>query len=296
MVGDSSLKSVKTKWLLLCILLILGDFSLISNSYASNDEISVGVFPRRNASLSHKLYKPMMKYLSGKLGRPVKLITPKNFKMFWKGVKNKKYDVVHFNQYHYVVSHKKLGYDVILKNEEFGKSTIAGTVVVRKDSGINSATDLKNRTVVFGGGPKAMQSYIVARYLLEKNGLVHGSYKEKFSSIPPHAIYAAYRHQAAAAGSGDLVFNQPVIKEHVKVNELKFLYKGPELAHLPWAVKDDMPVQLRNQIQSLLAGLKMDEEGRNLLSNAAMTGFVRAEDKDYNEHRNIIHAVFGEQY
>ncbi len=273
--------------------LCFSDFFVIQQVYAKEKALIVGVFPRRNATVTHKLFKPMIKYLSAKLGREVRLVTTKNFKTFWQGVKAKKYDVVHYNQYHYIISHNKWGYRVILKNEEFGLDKIAGSIVVRKDSGLKSIKDLKGKKIVFGGGPKAMQSYIYATYLLLKGGLSKGDYTEAFSKNPPNAIFSAYYKQSAAAGSGDLVLRLPVVSKHINTNEMFYLARGEAFAHLPWAVRGDVKPELANKIQSILSGLKKSAEGKVILKKAKLTSLNIAHDKEFDPHRKIVKAVFG---
>jgi len=291
-------KQAITKNIFLCViaLLLCSSYSQLIYAYSAEDPLVIGIFPRRNAIKTIQLFKPLEIYLSKKLKRKVILQTSKNFATFWQGVKNKRYDLVHFNQYHYLVSHKKFGYDVILKNIEFGEATITGSIIVRKDSGINTVKDLKGKSIVFGGGPKAMQSYIYARYLLETNGLTTDDYKVTFAKNPPNAIIATAFKQADAAGSGEKVLRLGVVKKQVDIGELKYLIQGKQLAHLPWAVDSDMPDSLKFKIQSILINLNNTSEGKKILKSAKLDGLERAGDLEYNPHRKIVEYVLKEKY
>ena len=168
--------------------LAIGLITLLTSSAAVAD-LTMGVFPRRPVAKTYKSFKPLAEKLSKALGEPVKLVVAKNFKEFWKGAQSGKYDIVHYNQYHYLLSHKAKGYKVIDVNEEFGSDRIAGSIIVRKDSGINAINDLKGKTILFGGGKKAMGSYIAPTSILIKAGLVAGKdYTVKFSKNPPEKI------------------------------------------------------------------------------------------------------------
>lgn len=140
-------------------------------SVAADDDFVVGVFPRRNYTTTIKMFTPLASHLSRKIGRKVVVKTARDFKTFWVGVTENRYDLVHFNQYHYVKSKKYFGYRVIVKNEEFGKSTISGALVTRIDSDFKFVSDLKGRTIIFGGGRGAMMSYVVPTALLRRAGL-----------------------------------------------------------------------------------------------------------------------------
>jgi len=116
---------------------------------AADDPLIMGVFPRLKAGETTTRYAPMANYLGKQLGRQVKLVTSKDFESFWQGVVEQRYDIVHYNQYHYIRSAKT--YQVVAHIEELGKSTIAGVIYARKESGFTKLAQLRGRTVIFGG-------------------------------------------------------------------------------------------------------------------------------------------------
>ena len=251
----------------------------------------MGVFPRRNAAETTRLFKPMADYLGEQLGRKVNLVTAKDFESFWLGVTERRYDVVHYNQYHYIRSAQN--YEVVAHIEEFGKSTIAGVLYVRKDSGITALAQLRGRTVLFGGGEDAMISYITNRYLLLQAGLKKDDFKSLFAVNPPNSVLALHRRQSDAAGAGDGVLDLPLVRKAINTDELIALAVSAPLLQLPMAVKRTMPAKLRASIQSILVNLKNSEAGMQVLNSAVMTGMGKAEDKDYDPHRKIVRAVVG---
>jgi len=258
---------------------------------AAEDPLIMGVFPRRNSAETAKLFTPMAEYLGERLGRKVTLVTSKNFDSFSKAVTEQRYDIVHYNQYHYIRSAQT--YQVIAHIEEFGKSTIAGALYVRKDSGITDLAQLRGRTVMFGGGEDAMISYIASRYLFLQAGLRKDAFKSLFAVNPPNAILALNRRQSDAAGAGDGVLELPEVRNAINTDELTALAVSAPLLQLPVAVKRDLPAKLRASIQSILVDLKNSEAGRQVLKSAIMTGMGKAGDRDYDPHREMAAAVFG---
>lgn len=260
------------------------------------DPLRIGIFPRRTAAVTERMFAPLADYLSRQLGRPVVVETSHDFRSFWQQVKARAFDVVHYNQYHYVKSHAEQGYEVILKNEEFGESKIAGALLARRDAGIDTVADLKGKKVVFGGGRGAMQSYIVATYLLRRAGLHDGDYFELFALTPPKAAIAVFYRQASAAGIGARILELPRVTKQVDTGQLAYLAKGKPLAHLPWAVHPDLDAPTVLALQRNLVALKDSPSGRRLLKSAALTGLIPADDGEYDAHRLIIHEVLGEAY
>jgi phosphonate transport system substrate-binding protein len=258
----------------------------------AEEHLVMGVFPRFNATETTTRYTPVAEYLGERLGRKVVLVTSKDFESFWKGVTEQRYDIVQYNQYHYIRSSRD--YQVIAHNKEFGKSTIAGAIYVRKDSGITSLAQLRGRSVMFGGGEDAMMSYIAPVYMMLQAGLRKDDFKTVFAVNPINAILALQVKQADAAGSGDIVMDQPAVKNAINADEITALAVSEPLLHLPWAVKRSMSPKLRASIQSILLNIEnQGEPGKKVLKSALITGVGKADDKDYDPHRKMIASVFG---
>jgi phosphonate transport system substrate-binding protein len=265
--------------------------AIIPAANAAEAPLILGVFPRYNATETATMYVPLADHLTRRLGHKVNVVTAKDFDTFWKGVEGQKYDIVHYNQYHFIRSAQH--YRVIAHSQEFGKSAVAGAVYVRKDSGITDLAQLKGRTVIFGGGKDAMLSYIAPRFLMMRAGLKEADFKTEFAVNPPNALLALYHKQADAAGGGDILMDLPVVKNAINTGELKILATTEPLLFLPWAVKRTMPAKLRESIQSILTDLDQNDAGKAVLKAAKTSGIEKAEDKDYEPHRKMTEAVFG---
>jgi phosphonate transport system substrate-binding protein len=269
---------------------------LFSPLVVADSELIMGIFPRRDAIETTRMYTPLAQHLTQVLGRPVRIETARDFDSFWQGVTQKRFDLVHFNQYEYVKSHKTYNYHVILKNVEFGDATIAGALLVNKDAGINTLADLKGKKIVFGGGRSAFLAYIVNTHMLRKAGLRSGDYIEDFAKSPPNAVLATYFGQASAGGAGAGALDLTMIKNKIDVTKMKYLVTSEPYANLPWAVKGDMPAGQRQRIQAALASLSSSAEGRAILAKAGLTGLVVATDTEYDSARRIIQEVLNEKY
>jgi phosphonate transport system substrate-binding protein len=260
-------------------------------------DLTMGIFPRRPAAESAKAFKPLADQLSKVLGEKVTLDVPKNFKEFWAGMKQKKYDLVHLNQYHYIKGHKEMGYKVIAANYEFGSGEIAGALVVRKDSGIKSVADLKGKTVLFGGGKKAMSSYIATTAILKKAGLEAGKdYKAVFAKNPPSSVIGVYNKAADAAGTGDIILKIKGIAKKIDVDQMKYLAESDRFTHLSWAVKGDISEDKAAKIQKAMVELGNNDAGKKVLKAALVEKFLPVNDKDFAKVREITKFATGEEY
>ncbi len=270
--------------------------TLANEPLIQKDSLKLGIFPRRRAETTKKMFLPLAQSLSEQLNTPITLETTHDFASFWEKVSNQEYDIVHFNQYHYVKSHANFGYRVIVQNVELGYSKIAGALLVRRDSEIKSLQDLKGKKIVFGGGRGAMQAYITATYLLRQAGLNKGDYFEQFALNPPKACIATYYRQAAAAGAGNYVLDLPNVKKQIDTKKMKYLAVSKPMAHLPWAVKQSMSDERAQQIKQAMIKLVESKKGKVILQSAHITKFLPVIDRDYNTHREIIKNVLEEDF
>ena len=270
---------------------LTGSVTFAPDIRAADAPLVMGVFPRFHASETTTRYAPLADYLSERLGRKVTLATARDFPAFWQGIEEQRFDIVQYNQYHYIRSAKS--YQVVAHNKEFGKSTIAGTLYVRKDSGITQITQLRGRTVLFGGGEDAMIGYIAPTYMILQAGLKKSEFKSQFAINPLNSVVGVFSKQADAAGSGDGVLDQPALKKAINTDELAVLALTEQLLHLPWAVNRALPASLRDAIRAALIDVENSESGKKALKAAVLTGIGKAEDKDYDPHRKMVRAVAG---
>lgn len=260
------------------------------------EPLIVGVFPRHSPSQTVQMYHPLAQYLSLRIGREVQIETTASYPLFWQALEAARYHIVHLNQYHYVRAHKEKGYRAIAKNEEAGRATIAGAILVRNDSAIASIQDLKGKTIVFGGDRTALMSYILPTYLLRQAGLQPADYTEIFSNAPPNVALAVYFKQAHAGATGDIVLEMPFVKDKIDVTQMRYLVRGEAVAQLPWAVRSDLSESDVTALRGALLAVKRTENHDKILTSASLTNILPAEDRDYDVIRNIIRSVTNEQF
>ena len=289
------------RWWVAILIILIGSLILSpifppAHAKDATDTLVIGVFPRRSVKETIAAFTPLQQYLQKSLHRKVRLEAAPDFEQFWQRLIQGRYDLVHYNQYHYVRTHRELGYRLVGKNEENGGSEAVSSINVLSDSGITRLQDLKGHKILFGGGPMAMMSYLVPTFLLRQAGLSAGSYQEGFARNSPNALIALYLHQGDAAAIGDSADHLSEVSEICDIDKFRPLAVSQPLAHLPWAVKPDMSAKMRIQIQAALLGLNQTDNGRHVLERAHLSAIVRARDSDYDVHRTIIKKVLNEVY
>ena len=211
----------------------------------------------------------------------VKIKTTKTYAEFWDNIVNNEYDLVHMNQYQYLLAYKQTNYRIFLMNEEFGQSTLRSVIIARKDSGIRSIEDLKGKNIIFGGNKTAMMSYLIPQNMLKMASINTSDYTTMFARNPPNALLAIFLKRADAGGIGDVLLKSKKIQERIKTNELRIIATSDPVAHLAWATSHHLQEELKKQIEDSLLRLKYSSRGKIILTNAKLTGFKKAVHADY---------------
>jgi phosphonate transport system substrate-binding protein len=260
-----------------------------------SDIIKIGIFPRFSVLETTQAYHPLVTRLGQVLGKPVELVVPPDYHTFWQEAQRGDYALVHYNQYHYLKTHKDAGYEALVCNEELGRRTMAGVIFVRKDSGIEKVADLKGKKIIFGGDKTAMVAYIAPVGILRAHGLLQGSgYEVAFAKNPHAAIIHVGRRIVDAAGAGDVTISAKAVTSEIDVSELKILARSDEFIQLVWAVSPKMRPEERILIQQTMVELKNSEAGKAILKAAKVTDFYPVTDFDFNKVRYMVESAIGE--
>lgn len=254
---------------------------------AREPALHFGVFPRWNAQTMVRDFTPLARALEKQLGRSVLIETDKDFDSFMRRVYAHEFDLVHLNQLQYLQAHERAGYQAIAKLCTATTCTISALLVTRQDSGIRTLTQLRGKTVAFGDR-NAMVSHLLARSLLRQAGLRDGDYLTVFTHNPPNALFAVYNGDAAAAGVGSPVFEQPEVVKHVDRQRIRVLAESVPIPHLPFAVRGDLDAGLVAKIRTALIALADQPGGLELLRHIGATRLVGAEDAEYAALRPYV--------
>lgn len=263
---------------------------------ASANTLRIGVFPRMAPDRMVELFRPLADWLGERLGRRVELESAPDLHAFWSRLKQGRYDLIHYNQYHYVKAHKLLDHRVILKNEELGRSTIRSVIVVPADSPIVQVSQLRGRKILFGGGKEAMVSYIMAVDLLRRRGLASGDYLQAATLTPVEALRFLYYGQGDAASGGDVLLRLDGMPWESSGKPPRVIALSQPIAQLPWAVAPRVSAEEEAQIRDALLALNDSPKGQHILRLAKLTGLRPTRDEEYDPARRIVARVLGEHY
>ncbi|CAK0762967.1 phosphonate transport system substrate-binding protein [Gammaproteobacteria bacterium] len=178
----------------------------------------------------------------------------------------------------------KLGFTVIARPNDDG---IRGQIVVTMNSPIQSLHELDGQQVAFAN------PYGFTGYYVPYDALLHLGINPKpvFAGTQEAAIGQLIHNQVVAAG-----VNSQVMADFAKREQLSYriLYSSNLYNDLCIMVHPKVPPTIVQTVRKAFIEMKDDPEGRAVLEESARligsraSGFISANDKDYENYRNFF--------
>jgi len=266
---------------LACILLSSALILPLSASADASKELLFGSVAMDIPAVMHKRLKPLTRYLSEKLGRPVSLRLSPNMGAAIKEVADKNVDLAYLTPVAYLKAHKKGGAKIIAKTVTKGKASFQLMIVVKKDSPYKTVADLKGKTFAFGD----------KRALLQRAAVVGaGINMEDFSS---YKFIGHYDNIARAVVNGD--FEAGILKDTMAFawenKGLRILAESPALPPYNITAKGDIDDDTLAKLKDAFLSLdKNNPEHLKVIKavDKKYDGFAATSDAEYDVVRKLI--------
>jgi len=264
------------------LLVALAVTSGAASAQASNEirdarVLTFGIVPQESASRLADQWTPLMRYLSDRMGVPVRFMTAPDIPTFEQRVLEGHYDIAYMNPYHYVEFSQTPGYRAIVRE---GDKRIHGLVVVPENTVAESLDDLGGKTIAFPA-PAAFAATILVRAELERLGI---DYQPRFVGSHESVYLNVSKGFAAAGGGIERTFNS-ALKEGL--SGVRVLWRSEGFTPHAFAAHPNLDDRRKEAFRNLLIGLADSDEGRSLLARANLERLIRAEDSDWNDIRAL---------
>jgi len=252
----------------------------------------IGRVPAENVLRLLRRSQPLIRYLEKELGMRVRFQSAKDYEAMIEGMEKKIYDLVHLGPKSYVEGYERAGYYAILKPIRHGSATYHSIIIVRKDSGINTLSDLKGKSFCFTDRESA-SGYLYPKVLLLKKGINPDRDFSKvfFTGTHDGVVLNVYHKNFSAGACFDDARKSTFREEPEKIEELKIIARTPPISNEPFAIRPDLDKELVKKISKAFLKLGQSPEGRKILEalypGTGLEGYVEAEDSDYDSVREM---------
>ncbi len=228
--------------------------------------------------------EPVTQYLSEELGRPIESFVATDYAAVVEALKNSTADVGFMGPLQYVIAHQQAGARPILGEIYNGSPTYVSKIFVRKDSGIDTLTDLRDKTIAFVD-PLSSSGYLYPLDVFLGAGLVTEPARADeyfrrtyFAGGDEQAIRAVFNGFVDAAGVGEYSLSLLLPEER---DELRALAESQPIPSHGVVVRHGLDPSVASALQQAL--LRLNEgENRVLLEHLySVDGYVVADHETY---------------
>ncbi len=269
--------TVRTVCRILLALLVLAvpTSAVMTAAKAAETALTFGVVPQQSATRLAREWIPLLSHLGKQAGVQLKFATAKDIPTFETCLAQGAYDIAYMNPYHYTVFHDAPGYIAFARQAE---KQLKGLIVARRESTLASLRDLDKRTVAFPS-PAAFGASVVPRAEMAGEGIhIEPRYVNSHDSV-----YRAVASGLVPAGGGVLrTFNS--IDERIR-NQLKVIHQTREYTPHAFAAHPRVPQDEVEALVAAMLGAKASVPA--LLKTLGMKGFQAAQDKDWDDIRDL---------
>lgn len=259
------------------------------------EKLTVQFVPSQTADTLEAKAKPLEALLQERLGIPVEVSISTDYNTIIEAMASKKVDVGFLPPTAYVIAKEKGAADVILQAQRFGVQDDTGApteelvdsykamIIVKKDSPIQSISDLKGKKMAYQNVTSSAGFVWPAGKMLEEN-------IDPLKDVDPVTMKG---HDAAviAVLNGDVdaaaIFQDArnvVSKDYPQVFEdTRVLTFTEPIPNDTVTVRSDMSQEWREKIQQAFIDIGKDESGHAIIKDIySHEGYVKSEDKIFD--------------
>lgn len=231
-------------------------------------------------------YEPLIDYLNEKIPGARFIVEPSiNYANFESKYKDRIPEFIMPNPWQ-TLQAMKSGYNVIAMAGE--PKDFKGIFIVRKDSNISKPEDLIGKSVSYSA-PTALATCIMPQYFLHAHGInVTKDIESLYVGTQESSIMNVYMKMTSAGTSWPPSWRDFQKKHPKEASQLKVIWETEPLVNISVMVRNDIPANIREQVQKHLLELNQTVKGRGIGANMEITRFSPAANKDYDLVRTYI--------
>jgi phosphonate transport system substrate-binding protein len=247
----------------------------------SKEELLFGSVAMDIPAVMHKRLKPLTRYLSDKLGRPVSLKLSPNMGAAIKEVADKHVDLAYLTPVAYLKAHARGGAKIIAKTVTKGKASFQLMIVVKENSPYKTVADLKGKSFAFGD----------KRALLQRAAVVGAGINMK--DFSEYKFIGHYDNIARAVLNGD--FEAGILKDTMAFawqgKGLRILAESPDLPPYNITASADVDDDTLAKLKDAFLSLDKNNPAHLKVIKAVdkkYDGFAATSDAEYDVVRELI--------
>lgn len=249
----------------------------------NENEIVFGINPFTSPENIRKMYLPILNAVCKAVGHRARTIIVKDYDDLNNGINDAIIDVGWFSPFAYVNAREKSGVIPIATPMVAGRTTYNGYIIARKDSSIETLSDLKNKHFGYVDVNSA-SGYLYARHLMGLDGIDPDKDFSKVSFMRNHdnVIKGVLSGELDAGATYNEAIDN-LREKRLPTENLKVIKSIENIPKDSIAVSPRIPDELIEKLRDSFISFKAKDDFKTPIQ-----GFKESEDENYNVVREIM--------
>ena len=267
-----------------CLTLETAPDRAAASGFSKTDELVIALVPEKNVFEQKKRYHYITDYLSKKLNISVRAEILPDYGAICNAFLEGKADVGFFGSFSYGLVHARASVEPVARPVWLNdSSTYSGYLFVRKDSGIKTVEDMKNKRLALVH-KATTAGYIFALDYFGSHGV--NNLDEYFSQVyfcgsHDSAAWSVYLGEAEIGSCKNHIFNALREKHNGFKEEMVILAESSEVPSNGMAVRGSLDPSLKRRLKEILLNMHKTKDGIETLKGFKAKRFIETTDQDY---------------
>jgi len=258
-------------------------------------DVRVAIAPVVSLKESYVYYEEMIRYISKKLGGPVRIVQRRSYQEVNDLIKNGEIDFAFISSGPYVDGNAEFGMKLLVAPRIHGKTTYNSYIIVPVNSSYGNLLDLRGKRFAFSD-PLSNSGKLYPTYRLFLINETPDSFFGKDESGRAKFFYT-YSHDnsiiAVAEGLADGASVDSLAYEYMRntkpdiISKTRIIEVSPPFGNPPIVVPKDIDPFLEQRLKDILLNMDKDDEGNKILSEIMIDRFVNIDDNAYDSIREM---------
>lgn len=254
-------------------------------SMAVQEKLTITIIPHRSNLGNEQAYSSFFNELEKETGIVFDWLGSKTYDDVIFHIQSGTADIGYVGPFAYVDAQDSFGVKLICRTLSKKKMEFYHSIIVtRKDSAVRSLHDLKGKSFSFTD-LKSTSGYLFPMAQLKKTGVFLSDFSEaKFLKRHANSLYAVYKGHVDAGATSYTA----VDKIDINMDEIRILWKSEPIYRGPWIARKGLPEGQFKKIQQAMLKISESEKSEEVFEGLTTKGFVKGEDSDYDNVREVI--------
>lgn len=262
---------------------------------ANDTAVRVAIASVISPKESYIYYEEMVRYISKKLGGPVRIVQRRSYSEVNDLIKNREIDFAFVCSGAYVDGNSEFGMKLLVAPKIYGRTTYNSYIIVPKNSSYMSFSDLRGKRFAFSDP-------------LSNSGKLYPAYRLSLMNETPESFFGldekgrsnyfyTYSHDSSIIAVSEVLADgaavHNLVYEYMRetkpeiISKTRVIEVSPPFGIPPVVVSKDIDPYLEERLKDIFLNMDKDEEGKKILSRVMIDRFVNINDNAYDSIREM---------